>query len=460
MILKGLILVLARLVCLIVPFMPCGVRGQWTTASFPIEEPQRIEVLRAYGDELYCSGTMRIYPNTDSAYYMVMVRTAADWDTLGRFDDRVMAIHRMGDTLLVGGQFTHIDSVPFDRIAARVNGQWIPYGSFDWAVTNIEEINGALYATGGFSMCDQQPTNGMAVRSNGQWQAMPMAGLMPGAAVYDLEVHDGDLYAVGTLTLASTKGVAHLVNGVWEGVGPGILGSIYQVRAVESFQGKLYVSGAFDIAAGNAGHAIMAWNGTAFEPLNIGPQAINGSYQYFYRANTMLEVPGGLLIGGGFNYVDGQPASRMALWDGTNWCGLGGTIGGEVYSIANHNDTLYVSATDDPTFNGVDMNGLAWYQFPVTQLNCTFLGVEQELLPTEFGLYPNPTDGVFSIAGSPSPVLHVRVCDLLGRTMFERSMQCAQGGCSISLVGSPSGVYSIAVLQANGWRMVGRLVKE
>ena len=457
--LKHSITIIAPLFCLNVLFMPCRVQAQWTPAAFPIQEPARIEVMRAYGNELYCSGTMRIYPNTDSAYYMVMVRTAGDWDTLGRFDHRVMAIYKKGDTLLVGGQFTHIDSVPFDRIAARVNGQWIPYGSFDWAVTNIKEIDGTLYATGGFTTCDQQAAKGMAMRFNGQWVPLPTAGLQS-AGVFDLEKHDGDLYAVGTITLTSTKGIAHLVNGVWEGVGPGILGSIYQIRAVESFQGKLYVSGAFDIAAGNAGHAIMSWNGTAFEPLNIGPQAINGSYQYFYRANTMLEVPGGLLIGGGFNYVDGQPASRMALWDGANWCALGGTIGGEVYSIANYNDTLYVSATDDPTFNGVDMNGLAWYQVPIPQLNCTFLEVQEEAAPTDYRLYPNPTQGELTITGSTQSVLHVRIHDMLGRIVFDQTRHCAQSECRISLVGRPTGVYSVAVLQATGWRMVGRLVKE
>ena len=107
------------------------------------------------------------------------------------------------------------------------------------------------------------------------------------------------------------------------------------------------------IFAGNVGIALM--RGMAMlSPLGEGLQDENNAAGQSIKVQG-LEVHNGLLyVCGGFSYAGHVPAERIATWDGTEWCSIGGSFGDAVVtSMAFYNDTLYIGAGLDAVISGV-----------------------------------------------------------------------------------------------------------
>lgn len=294
------------------------------------------------------------------------------WNTSVPFDGQVLTSIVFLDTLYVGGAFTTIDGDPIAHIARRVNGQWLPAGAFDNAVYRLKVMGGELYAIGDFTYADGQPCQGIAKHSDIGWQSIVPLGC-DNCLLKDAIYYDNELVVSGTITFPGEeyRHIIHLSNGVWEPLGEqGIFGDLSAGGQLAIYQGHLFVAGLIDINAGNAGHAIMRWNGSEWSAVGTGVQDENGGYDQLIRVDD-LEVHDELLYAcGGFSYAGNIPANRIATWNGSEWCSVGGSFGDwAVNSIAFLNDTMFAACWD--TADGQPVNHLAKFIAPTYEGNCS-----------------------------------------------------------------------------------------
>ena len=91
-----------------------------------------------------------------------------------------------------------------------------------------------------------------------------------------------------------------------------------EVRALTTWNGLLVAAGGIGLQA-----TVATWNGTTWSTVGT----TNG------RINSMTVFNGDLVIGGGFAFVNGQPAASIARWNGTTWSEPGGGVVGEVLTM-------------------------------------------------------------------------------------------------------------------------------
>jgi PKD repeat protein len=110
---------------------------------------------------------------------------------------------------------------------------------------------------------------------------------------------------------------------------------------------NVYVGGFFDTAgsSNNYVHGIAVWNGTNWSGLGSG---VHGQ---FYGDVYALAISGTkLYVGGVFTNAGGIPANNIAMWNGSSWSALGSGVGGvtntytyfPVYALAVSGTNLYV----------------------------------------------------------------------------------------------------------------------
>lgn len=161
----------------------------------------------------------------------------------------------------------------------------------------------------------------------------------------DLALWRDTLYGAGAININGTpyKDLVYLDGNEWKPVSTGILGGFGAGRSLAVFQDQLYVSGSIPIAAGNAGHGIMRWDGTAFHPVGTGFQGDGNNYQYLVGASDAEVHNGRLWAAGTFKYAGNVPAPFVASWDGQQWCGLPAGPNLYVTSLAFYHDTLFIA---------------------------------------------------------------------------------------------------------------------
>ncbi len=359
----------------------------WADAGLPVDRPVTLGQL--YSDpttnDLYVTGSLIDNFGTNDQAFHYCVRKSGTWETSVPFNQVVRTAIVYNDTLIVGGEFSAVNGQQIYSIACLVDGVWMPYGSISGPVNRLKVIEGELYALGGFSTADNEICRGVAKRVNGQWRAVVPLNCSD-CAVRDAVVYNGRLVVSGTITFdgSAYRHVVQLVDGVWIPVGDvGIYGGLSGGGPLAVYQGDLYLGGLIDIAAGNAGHSIMRWDGESWHPVGSGIQ--DETDAYIGSITTMdLQVRDGLLyVAGGFSFAGHVPAQRLATWDGYRWCSIGGDFGDfPVMSIAWQNDTLFAGCFN--VADGQPVNYVAKFIAPEYEGNCSDpVGVRPvEVLPS------------------------------------------------------------------------------
>lgn len=132
-------------------------------------------------------------------------------------------------------------------------------------------------------------------------------------------------------------------------------------RAAIEYNGDLVVCGDFwNINQPCTGcNGVARWDGSAWQPLGTG----------FNNDVLCLAVWNGMLVAGGdFTTCDGNPCSRIAVWNGTNWSALGGVndFDNDIRGLAVYNGELWAGgdfsnvAGNTPSDRVVKWNGSAW----------------------------------------------------------------------------------------------------
>ncbi len=262
-----------------------------------------------------------------------------------------------GPALYAGGGFTQAGGVPANSIARWDGASWHPLGlGFDNEVTGLCSFDdgfGSMLCAGGyFHSADGAPAIGVAVWDGSSWSSIcsSFAGVVQCMASYD----DGSgaaLFVGGSISNINGVAVHNLAkwqNGVWSSVGGGANAAV-RALLVSSLSGtsELYACGDFSQVGGNvAAGRIAKWNGSSWSTLPNGPNG-NGTFSCL----TMFDDGSGpkLYVGGLLSYLNNQPISLVASWNGSTWAPVGSVQGG--------GSTSCMTVFDDGSGPGLYMAG-------------------------------------------------------------------------------------------------------
>ena len=239
-----------------------------------------------------------------------------------------------GTALYAAGAFTRAGGVDANRIARWDGSRWSALGTglndTVRALAVFDDGAGGEFRDAGFG------------RYIARWDgvAWSRAGTHLNGAVYALAVFDDGtgpaLFAGGAFSMAGgvpAVGIAKWDGTAWSAVGGGVGGSSVTVRAltVSAIGGSpaLYCGGEFTLAGGNPANRIARWDGTAWSALGTGTS--NAVY-------ALAELGTGLYAAGGFTTAGGLPAAGIARWDGASWAALGSGTNRTVYTLTAFDD--------------------------------------------------------------------------------------------------------------------------
>ena len=331
------------------------------------------------------------------------------------------------NNLIIGGAL----STPIQNVAEWGDTAWNAMGGGTLGTNALVEYNGNLYS-GGLSDFEVWAGHGWTVADKGAINS-----------VYAFAVYNGSLYAGGNFAQASgvANNIAMRGDTSWETVGSGINGSIY---ALTTYNGELYAAGFFDSAGGKYASNIAVWNDTNWAPVGGGVNFI---------VLTMTVFNGQLIVGGEFDSAGGKPANYIAAWNGSAWSALGNGVNNNVTCLAAYDSVLYVGG-DFTSTGGIAAHNIAqWTPNPA--------GINEVIGNSEkVKVYPNPSDGLFSLAFSHPELIsgsHITVYNTLGEKVFLNSFSTP---CfTLDLSGYPSGIYFYRITTQDGKSIAnGKLV--
>ena len=336
----------------------------WAPAGLPGNAAPMAQVYAndAHDTIYYCGRTVLDTGSYWAAKNPVLRYSDGQWDTLGYLPTPIIkSVVLYHDTLLAGGSFTYLDDgTPAEGIAYWSGSAWQLYGDLDHAVWKLRVLDDTLYAVGSFDQADGQPAKGIARRQGGQW--VPV-GLLPMDEMWywDVIKFQDRLITLGNGYINGLRGIYQLENNEWSVLGPGFTGGTSGAQSMAVYQGSLYVGGQILLQEGNAGQAIMRWDGTQFHPVGAGLQTYFNDFSSISNAVCMTVHNDLLWVGGGFRYASGVEAHGMATWDGSRWCGVPGVLFGEQWggaiSMDFYHDTLFIACGD--TADGQFVNNAA-----------------------------------------------------------------------------------------------------
>ena len=301
---------------------------------------------------------------------------------------KVSALAVFNGDLIAAGKFQSISGVSASNIARWDGTSWTPLGSgTNGDVTALTIFNGELIAGGGFSTAGGVSVNSVARWNGTAWQAL--GGGLSGT-VTDFAVHGGQLIACGEWTATHIGGVS-----AWNGISwTSIVTTDYAfVNAVESFQGDLYVGGAFIQMDGTPAAAIVRWDGADWYALAGGLTRSDG---FLDPQVSMLGVHGdALVVGGRFHTAGVHDSEAIALWDGQEWWpmdgglqSLSGIYLADPAASMSHNGDLFVGGSFDKA-GAVDAKNLARWAVSSGDCNASLDDADGDQIPDASDNCPN-----------------------------------------------------------------------
>ncbi len=242
----------------------------------------------------------------------------------------VDALAVSGDSLVVGGFFTHAGGEEIHNLAAWDGGAWreIGEGTGD-EVYAVASAGGALYVGGRFrSVGNGIPVMRVARWDGGEWSALGSGFGDPGDnfSVYALAAVGDTLYAGGDFTTsggAPLRRLARWDGAGWTEVGGGVDAS---VRALALFQGDLYAGGFFIETGGENQFYLARYRDGARVGIDPGPDR---------PVHCLLAAGDRLYVGGDFYNLPAPGSAYFAAWNGSGWESLGDGVSGSVYAAAS-----------------------------------------------------------------------------------------------------------------------------
>lgn len=249
--------------------------------------------------------------------------------------------------LIAAGFFSTADGVTVNRIARWDGTAWRSFGSGVngsrvYAVTTWDQDGSGpqapqLIAGGVF----QVGANGFNIaRWDGlAWQ--PIGSQLSGSAVYALTSWDPDdagpilprLVAFGEFTVAGSSRIASWDGTMWSPLGVGLSGGFFsglKPAALATWDpdgsgpltSQLVAAGYFTTAGGQPANRVARWDGTTWQPFGSG---FNGPLYSLATFDPDGDGPAfaQVVAGGTFATSGGTTVNNVARWDGSTWLPFG-----------------------------------------------------------------------------------------------------------------------------------------
>jgi hypothetical protein len=208
-----------------------------------------------------------------------------------------------------------------------------------------------------------------------------------------------------------------------------------------------------EIAAAGTGITDSTFNssGLAYQVFNFEYRVTDGCAYDSIVSQVEIWAPSSAGDDGSITVCRNEPFDLLS--------GLGGTVdmGGTWYDPGNTAlPSSAITASNIPgqfnydyvVGNGICPNDTALVLVNVSS-SCNYLNVE-DMVFSEMTVYPNPSNGVFSISNGGTDVFSVEVTDIEGRVIFAK--EAAVNGTTVAeidLTGKVTGVYMIRVYNDN-----------
>lgn len=262
-----------------------------------------------------------------------------------RVNDAVIFDDGSGPTLYVGGGAGLTGTDPKTALAKWDGSAWVAVGdgilgTVYCLAVHDDGAGPALFVGGAFQkiLSDTSIANNV-IRWDGSLWSDVRGGMRSnegGSSVQQLvEFDDGSgsaLYAVGGFRQANAftdaevlaLGVARWDGTSWAPVGSGFFPpSVLSIAVFDDGSGpKLHVGGAFtSIQGGPTANGTARWTGTQWQPLGNG---VGGNNFRVFALEPYDDGTGAALYAAGeFSSAGGNPASRIARWNGAAWSAVG-----------------------------------------------------------------------------------------------------------------------------------------
>lgn len=266
-----------------------------------------------------------------------------------------------GAALYAGGTFCTTGDTVAARIAKRSSGSWLPLGSGSGisgtdsqtsihALTVFDDgISAALYAGGRFETAGGVRAGNVARWDGSNWSRLGNSDLH-GTALALTVFDDGSgnaLYAAGRISTggAGTGQIVKWTGSDWLLLGSGVgspplpppdtpIPEIYALIGFDDGCGSALVAGgSFSTADGETATNIAKWDGSNWSPLGPGLSGSVSSLVVFDDGTGPA-----LYAGGSFSAAGGLATNHIAKWDGTAWSAMGTGIDGAVSAMAVFDD--------------------------------------------------------------------------------------------------------------------------
>ena len=250
------------------------------------------------------------------------------------------------EALFVGGLFTHAGGSARSNIARWNGSAWAALGAGVGAEVQSMAVfddglggGPALYVGGEFTIVSGQSISYIARWDGAAWSPV---GMGINDHVLALVVHDDGLgagpalYAGGFFPNAGdgffTNRIAKWDGEQWSALGQGMNSFVRALAVYDDGQGagaRLIAAGQFTTAGGQPASRIASWDGSDWSPLGDGVNNV-------IYALAVFDSGAGpeLYAGGSFTSAGGQPAQRIARWNGLTWSPVGAGMNNDVTALA------------------------------------------------------------------------------------------------------------------------------
>ena len=335
------ICVCATLLALSVPACLGIGDANWTKLGSGMND--RVYALAVSGSNVYAAG--RFTMAGGNSVGCIAKWDGSSWTGLGSgVSGQVMCLAVSGTNLYAGGSFSTAGGISAHNVAKWDGNSWSALGTgigqyplYSAEVYAVAVSGSNVYVGGSFGSATVTTVNNIAVYHRGVWSALG-SGL--NGPVYAIAFSGTNLYAGGGFTLGVSKSIARWNGSSWTALSTGMSGSSpCPVYALAVAGTTLYAGGLFPTAGGVSVADIARWNGNTWAALGSG---MSVSANYFPSVYALATGGTNLYAGGDFTRAGGNPANRIAKWDGSAWSALGSGMNTNVRALAVSGNDLYV----------------------------------------------------------------------------------------------------------------------
>lgn len=384
------------------------------------------------------------------------------WDTLGRGIENYppigstsgypLSMCRYNNQLHIGGDFHQAGTINAVGIAKWDGTSWYSISSgTNGIIAKIMRYGSDLYVCGEFDSIGGIVANGLAKWNGSTWSdvhSIPNynAYLSGKNFIFSMIDFQGNLYVAGNFEgLGGHKEIVFWDGITWQTLLSGIYGSGAEVACMEVYQNELYVAGSFETADGNSDNYIQKWNGTTWSSVGGGVLGFGGGNG---QIHSMKVIDGKLFVTGVFDTAGGVAASKIASWDGADWCGYGSTFNNTITAIESYQGQIYVGGgftlIDSDTISRIAKWIGGSYVDSCSHIN---VGVQEADLSGDFSLSPNPVFSLLTIELSQEQNENavIEIKNVLGQVV--QSLQLAKGAkkVEVDVSGLSKGVYFVGI---------------